>query len=134
MGKVNNILPAPARGLHLENQVSVDHYLTAFKKYSADHNIVARVKDLTTTANALTAEQCKIAIDVIDRDITRAVLHAEKEAKRPAGKYAWSPKLREAGLLARYWHLRLREIDSASVLSHALASQASHWGSEHLPR
>ena len=34
------------------------------------------------------------------------MLHAEKMAKKPSGKYAWSPKLREVGLLlARYWHL-----------------------------
>ena len=37
------------------------------------------------------------------------MLHAEKEARRPAGKYERSPKLCEAGLLARYWHLRLRD-------------------------
>jgi hypothetical protein len=55
--------------------------------------------------------QCGLAYDAIDRDITCAMLHAEKLARRPAGKYAWSPKLREAGLMARYWHLRLREIE-----------------------
>ena len=98
----------------------MDRYIEAFKKYSLDHRLVARVKELTTTAAALTVEQCKAAYDSIDRDITRAMLHAEREAKRPAGKYAWSPKLREAGLLARYWHLRLREIESSHVLPHAL--------------
>ena len=49
------------------------------------------------------------------------MLHAEKMAKKPSGKYAWSPKLREAGLLARYWHLRLREAEKGSSLSIALA-------------
>ncbi|KAI2492600.1 hypothetical protein MHU86_21950 [Fragilaria crotonensis] len=50
------------------------------------------------------------------------MLHAEKQARRPSGKYAWSPKLREAGLTARYWHLRLREVESNVCLRSALAS------------
>ena len=120
MGTVDAILPAPARGLNSENQISVDRYLEALKQYLSDHKIESRVNDLITVAPSLTTLQCKASYDVIDRDITRAMLHAEKEAKRPSGKYAWSPKLREAGLLARYWHLRLKALDSgkpSNVLS-----------------
>ncbi len=114
MGSVDSISPAPARRLNSENQVSVDRYLAAFKKYADDHNIDERVTALVNIAASLSTSQCKQSYDAIDRDITRAMLHAEKEAKRPAGKYAWSPKLREAGLLARYWHMRLKEIESGS--------------------
>lgn len=32
--------------------------------------------------------------------------------KRPSGKFAWSPKLREVGLVTRYWHLRLRDLET----------------------
>ena len=39
------------------------------------------------------------------------MLSAEKAAKRPTGKYVWSPKLREHGLLTWYWRLRLRELE-----------------------
>ena len=49
--------------------------------------------------------------DAIDRDVMRAMLSAEKAAKRPTGKYVWSPKLREHGLLTRYWRLRLRVLE-----------------------
>ena len=59
--------------------------------------------------------------DSIDRDITRAMLHAEKQAKQNTGKYSWSPKLREAGLLARYWHLRLRVAQRGTDLRIAIA-------------
>jgi hypothetical protein len=45
------------------------------------------------------------------------MLHAKKQAKRPSGKYAWSPKLREAGLVARYWNLRLRAAETGRNLS-----------------
>ena len=117
MGVVDMISAAPARGLNSENQVSVDRYLEALKTYVSDHNIDSRVNDLVATASELSPSQCKARYDSIDRDMTRAMLHAEKEAKRPSGKYAWSPKLREAGLLARYWHLRLRELESSTSLT-----------------
>jgi hypothetical protein len=121
MGAVDAIITAPSRGLHSENQVSVDRYLEALKKYFADHKIDNRVRDLKTVASSLTTSQCKESYDVIDRDVTRAMLHAEKEAKRPSGKYEWSPKLREAGLLARYWNLRLKELDGGAQMSSVLS-------------
>ena len=63
----------------------------------------------------------KDCYDAIDRDVTRGMLHAEKMAKRITGKYAWSPKLREAGLMARYWNLRLREEQKGIDLKVAIA-------------
>ncbi|KAI2503673.1 hypothetical protein MHU86_10797 [Fragilaria crotonensis] len=112
MGVVDAISPAPARGLNSESQVTVDRYLEALKKYFSDHKVQHRGRDLVTIASSLNVQQCKESYDAIDRDITRAMIHAEKEAKRPSGKYAWFPKLREAGLLARYWNLRLTEMES----------------------
>ena len=109
MGSVDPIVPTKARVLRSEDQPSCDRYLEAFKKYADDHKLWDRVKDLTTVAPTMTPAHCKLSFDAIDRDVTRAMLHAEREARRPAGKYAWSPKLRESRLLARYWHLRLRE-------------------------
>jgi hypothetical protein len=55
--------------------------------------------------STLPLAQCVLGYDSIDPDTTPAMLHAKKLARRPAGKYAWSPKLQEAGLLAQYWHL-----------------------------
>lgn len=121
MGAVEPIAPTKARILRSEDQPSVDRYLEAFKKYADDHRLWERVQDLTTVACTLTPAQCKVSFDTIDRDMTRGMLHAEKAARRPAGKYAWSPKLREAGLLARYWHLRLREVQSCICLRVAIA-------------
>lgn len=120
MGSVENIVPSPARGINSEDQPAVDKYLEAFKKYATDHNIWSRVKDLQTVAPFMTTEQVKEGFDKIDRDVTRAMLHAEKQAKRPKGRFAWSPKLREAGLTARFWHLRKREVDGAKGLAIAL--------------
>jgi hypothetical protein len=60
------------------------------------------------------------------------MLHAEKEAKRPSGKYAWSPKLPEAGLLARYWNLRLKELDSGISLTSAICRLQQRLRSLHI--
>jgi hypothetical protein len=68
---------------------------------------------LVLQAANLSADQLQQPYDAIDRDVTRAMLHAEKQAKRPAGKYSWSPKLREVGLLTLYWHLRQVEQQSS---------------------
>ena len=122
MGSVDPITPAKARGLSSEDQPAVDRYLAAFKQYAGDHNLWKRVSDLVTVAPTMTPSQCKIAFDAIDRDVTRGMLHAERQAKRPSGKYAWSPKLREAGLLARYWNLRLKEVEKTRCLRVPIAA------------
>jgi hypothetical protein len=75
------------------------------------------VNDLAVIASSLPLHRCKDNYNALDREITRAMLHSVKSSKRPAGKYAWSPKLREAGLLARYWHLRLTEVQKGYCLS-----------------
>ena len=122
MGIVHSIPASSARCLQSENQLSVDRYLVSFKKYVTEHNVWDRVKDLTLVASTMSSEHCKQAYDAIDRDVTRAMLHAENECKRPAGKYAWSPKLWDAGLLARYWYLSLKDIERGKPASLATAA------------
>ena len=122
LGSVGPIAPFAARGINSEDQPSVDRYIAAFLEYIKDHNLRQRVTELVVNAPFMPSQHCKDCFDAIDRDVTRGMLHAEKMAKKPSGKYAcWSPKLWEAGLLARYWHLRLREAEKGSSLSIALA-------------
>ena len=121
LGAVDPISPPAARGINSEDQPSVDRYIEAFNEYIKDHNLRKRVSELVTSAPFMPPQYRKDCYDAIDRDVTRGMLHAEKRAKKPSGKYAWSPKLREAGLLARYWHLRLREAEKGSSLCIALA-------------
>jgi hypothetical protein len=115
MGPVAHILPATSRRLKSEDQPSVDRYLEAFQKYAHEHNLWDRVTELATVASSLPLSQCKDSYDVLDRDITRAMLHAENCAKRHSGQFAWSPKLREAGLLTRYWRMLLTEVKKGTV-------------------
>jgi hypothetical protein len=131
LGAVDSIAPTKARGLRSDNQPSVDRYLTAFKQYADNHKIWDRVNALSTVASSLTSAQCKESFDAIDHDMTRGMLHAEKQAERPAGKYAWPPKLCASGLLARYWHIRLTEVEKnlcrrQSLLKLRVRMQALH--------
>ena len=100
MGPMAAIFPPQSRRLRSEDQPSVDRYVDAFNAYAADHNLRQQVEDLTVVASTLPTTSCQQLFDAIDRDLTRALIHAEKLAKRPSGKFAWSPKLREAGLVA----------------------------------
>jgi hypothetical protein len=67
--------------------------LAACKQYADDHNIWDHVNALSTVAPSLTSAQCKESFDATDQDLTTGMMHAEKGAKQPAGKYAWSTLL-----------------------------------------
>jgi hypothetical protein len=116
MGPTSAITSSKARLLRSEDQAAADKYIAAFHQYADDHNIWNRVNELATVASTLSMTQCALGYDAIDCDITRAMLHADELARRPSGKYAWSPKLRKAGLLARYWRLCLREVEHGHCL------------------
>ena len=121
MGPVDTIAPIQSRGIRSDDQPSVDRYLAAFRSYADDHNIWQRVAVLSTVAPSMPPLAVKERYDAIDRGVTRGMLHAEKLARRTTGKYSWSPKLREAGLIARYWNLRLRAAQKGIDLSVPIA-------------
>jgi hypothetical protein len=70
--------------------------------------------------------------DAIDRDITCAMLSAEKAAKRPTGEYLWFPKLREHGLLTRYWWLCLHELECGRQFRYQRESLQARLDSYHI--
>ena len=102
MGPIAVIAYPAARGIRSEDQAAVDKHSASFKAYADDHKLWSRVEALVLQAPFLSPLHLQANYDAIDRDVTRAMLHAEKQARRPSGQYAWSPKLREVGLLARY--------------------------------
>ena len=80
LGKVCDIPPASSRRLQYENPLSVDLHIEAFRQYEMEHNIYQRIADLTAVAFSMPIERCKACYDAIDRNITRAMLHAEKKS------------------------------------------------------
>ena len=115
MGQVDNIVRQANRQLNSEDPIATDLYLEAFKKYSDSHDICGRLDDLKLVLNSMTLNRVRECYNSIDRDITRAMLHAEKVSKKPSGKYVWSPELRKHGLLTRYWRLRLRNSPTSKL-------------------
>ena len=111
LGKVDTITPHANRRLKSEDHVSTDKYLEVLKEYVAEHNIRERLDALLLVAHTIPQTSRQASYDAIDRDVTQAMLSAENTVKRPTGKHIWSPKLREHGLLTRYWQLRLRELE-----------------------
>ena len=99
LGQVDTITPHPNRRLKSEDPVTTEKYLEVLKEYVAEHNVRELLDALSLVARTMpqTSRQER-SYDAIDRDVTRAMLSAEKAAKRPTGKYVWSPKLREHGL------------------------------------
>jgi hypothetical protein len=81
MGPVPTIMPSQSRRLRSEDQPSVDCYVDAFREYAADHNLWKRVEDLAVVASSLPTAICQQQFEAINRDITRAMIHAEKLAK-----------------------------------------------------
>jgi hypothetical protein len=96
--------------------------LAAFRSYADDHNIWEQAAGLSIVVSSMPPQADKDRYDAIDRDVARGMLHAKKMAKRTTGKYScWLPKLREAGLIARYWNLRLRAAQKGIDLSVPIA-------------
>jgi hypothetical protein len=75
-------------------------------KYYEDHNMVQRINNLYMHHPDMTNEDVRAELEKWDRDQGRTMDHSEKYLRRRGGKNHWSPTLRNAGILCRYWRLR----------------------------
>ena len=98
------------RLLHSGNPELVATYLDGMRDYYADHRVSERIKKLYDEHDTMTQQQVRHQLTAWDNDQGRAMQHAEMKLKAPARQYQWSPKLRNAGVVLRYWKLRLREL------------------------
>jgi hypothetical protein len=104
-----NIAPPVSRSLKSGNPALVEEYIKAMRKYYDNHNMVARIQKLYDTHKTLSRSHIKKMLERWDRDQGRAMAHAESIVTKPRKPYSWSPKLRDAGIVYRYWRLRHRE-------------------------
>ena len=95
LDQVDTITPHVNRRLKSEDPVTTEKYLELFKFFVAEHNVRERLGALSLVAHTMPPISRQESYDAIDRDVTRVMLSAEIAAKRPTGKYVWSPKLRE---------------------------------------
>jgi hypothetical protein len=78
-------------------------------KYYADHNMVKRIQRLYDSHTTLSRSQIKKSLEKWDRDQGRAMAYAESTITRPRKPHSWSPTLRNAGIIYKYWRMRHRE-------------------------
>ena len=77
------------------------------------HRIPTRLEVLATAAEAQTWEPHHTEeYQKLDDLITESMLHAERQVGRHhTAKFKWSPKLKLAVMLYRYWTLCLRQLN-----------------------
>jgi hypothetical protein len=105
----NSIQPPQARILKTGNPESVHVYLTKIKAYYEEHNMVKRILQLHKRHIKMPDAELRKLLEKWDRDQGRAMKSAENETGSiRLKKHYWSPTLRNAGLLCRYWNIRIR--------------------------
>jgi hypothetical protein len=107
--QANLMATAPSRILKSGNPELVELYQEAMHKYYQDHDMISRIEEIKDKADTMTKTELRIALEKWDSDQGRAMHFAEASLAKPRKPYAWSPALRDAGLIYRYWRLRLRE-------------------------
>jgi hypothetical protein len=104
----NKIQPSAARMLKTGNPEVVATYHSKMKEYYQKHNMVRRIKRLHKQHRKYTDDQLCAMLEKWDRDQGRAMKHSESSlGSGRLKKHYWSPTLRNAGLLCRYWNLRI---------------------------
>jgi hypothetical protein len=104
-----SISPSASRSLKSGNPEAVATYHEAMLQYYADHQMETRLYAFIEAKDSLPTPTLRKLLETWDADQGRAMKHAETLLERPKKPYAWSPTLRNAGLLCRYWRLRRRE-------------------------
>jgi hypothetical protein len=105
----SGIDPASIRPLRTGNPELTEAYITAMLKYNADHNMVDRISRLYDTHSNMSRSAVRGLLESWDNDQGRAMAYAEASLKVRIKPYHWSPHLRNAAVIYRYWTLRLRE-------------------------
>ena len=106
----NSIQSPQARILKSGNPELVAAYIENVKAYYEDHAMVTRITKLYNEHEKLSDDELSRQLNTWDEDQGRAMIHAEKKiGRRGISKpNHWSPELRNAGILCRYWRLRLK--------------------------
>ena len=130
--KGQDLFTQTGRVLHSKNKLHVKNYLTLVNKHLAAHNIVERCSRLREMALVKGSEAAKLEVDKIDKEVTNAVLHAEKKVANKNYGYGWSPQLALAGRTVTFWRnclcLHRDGFDPAVVAPHR---QCQEFGLDH---
>ena len=104
------IAPHNSRLLKSGIPESVITYHQSMHNYYTEHDMVNRIDTLYDARNRLSDTALRQLLEKWDLDQGRAMQHAEAQLSKKKQPYQWSPQLRNAGILYRYWRLRRREL------------------------
>lgn len=101
LGKHEHIVSPDKRGLNANNPIQVDKFLEALQKYWTKYDIKNRISN---AMNNTKTTDIRLVVNSIDKDITKAMLKAERKVSKP-NRPPWSPALKQASLLVKYYKL-----------------------------
>jgi hypothetical protein len=97
------------RDLKTGNPELVANYVASMQVYYINHSMEDRITKLHDNKDKLSREAIRTELEKWDNDQGRAMQQAESSLSRPRRPFAWSPQLRNACIIRRYWRLRQRE-------------------------
>ena len=103
-GNAAHLEPPKNRLIHSRDPKVVISYVQLVLEYLESHQVPQRLRKAEHMDN--TDPQLPPLLEQLDRDITRARLHAANKAGK-AHEHHWSPILKKAKYLIIYWKLRL---------------------------
>lgn len=105
------LLPSHPRSLRIGNPETVSDYIKEMLHYYECHNMETRIDKLNKNFATMTSQNIKEELEAWERDQGRAMKKAKRSTllKIPTKLYEWSPQLRNAAIVRRYWRLQSRE-------------------------
>jgi hypothetical protein len=105
----DNTLQNPVlRPLKSCNPELVASYHERMLQYYDNHQMINRIIYLYEHHHDMTDDNVRSLLEKWDRDQGRAMAYSENYLGRKGGKNHWSPTLRNAGIICRYWRLRMK--------------------------
>lgn len=104
-----SITSSQLRDLYTGNPEKVTMYHNSMLTYYQQHRMAERIQQLFDLKDSMDREKLRSELIKWDNDQGRAMELSERNLRRPRQKCSWSPVLRNAAILRRYWLLRLRE-------------------------
>ena len=115
LGHQSPILPPQSRILYSTHAERASNYLKYLAQTLSATKLPERTAQFETNLRqaadyGMVSNHHHTQFNALDRDMTRAMLTAEKKCGRHYPTPSWSPALQDAGLTVRYWKFRLQEL------------------------
>lgn len=115
--KTPPIVPPQYRGLNSYDPRIVKRYIEIITGHIRYHRLEEKTNELFKVAeNASWTEENTHTYNQVDKLMTEAMLHAEREVSRKySDTYHWSPLLSQAVQAKQYWEMRLQQAKGGLV-------------------